>query len=239
MPLTSQIKFVIAPLLTIIFFQNGISQKLNEIYLIEHKSLQSDSLTNSSLDASNIVLPIVLKSFQAAIRSTENIISWTTLSEQNVKEFVIERTTNSNKEWKTIATISNDYNKKEGSSHTIYDLNPECLSYYRLRSIDFDGKEIVSKTISIQRKCINSPNINTYPNPTQASLNINFEAAQAGVVMMSFTDMLGRVILQKKSDATEGKNNISIDLSGLRSGLYIITFTDSKNNITSQRIEKN
>ena len=68
MPLTSQIKFVIAPLLTIIFFQNGISQKLNEIYLIEHKSLQSDSLTNSSLDASNIVLPIVLKSFQAAKR---------------------------------------------------------------------------------------------------------------------------------------------------------------------------
>lgn len=135
--------------------------------------------------------------------------------------------------------ISNDYNAQEGSSHTIYDLNPECISYYRLRSIDFDSKETVSKTISIERKCTNSANIYTYPNPTQASLNIDFEAAQAGVVMMSFTDMLGRVILQKKSDATEGKNNISIDLSGLRNGLYIITFTDNNNSITSQRIEKN
>lgn len=59
MPLTNQIKFVIAPLLTIIFFQNGISQKLNEIYLLENKLIQSDLLTNSTPDASNVVLHII------------------------------------------------------------------------------------------------------------------------------------------------------------------------------------
>ncbi len=198
MPLTNQIKFVIAPLLTIIFFQNGISQKLNETHLIEHKSLQ-DSLTNSSPDASNVVLPIVLKTFQVTAHNNENIISWTTTFEQNVKEFVVERSINPTKNWLSIATVSAESNISQGIARSVYDLNPECISYYRLRSIDFDGKETVSKTISIERKCTNSANIYTYPNPTQASLNIDFEAAQAGVVMMSFTDMLGRVILQKNS----------------------------------------
>ena len=236
---STQIKLFTSLFFSTLFLQIGVAQKLNEIYFIENKRVQSDSIISLPSSESSVVLPIILKTFQATSLNTENIITWTTSYEQNVKEFVLERSINSTIDWKTIATVSAENASSHGTTRTIYDLNPECVTYYRLRSIDLDGKEIVSKIISLERKCKKTTNINTFPNPTQASLNINFDASQAGVVIMSFTDMLGRVILQKKSDAIEGINNVSVDLSGLRKGLYIITFTDSNNNITSQRIEKN
>ena len=236
---STQLKFFAALLFTVLFLKNGVAQKLNEVYFIEAKSPYSDSPSGLPPDESNVVLPIVLKTFQVTSFGSENIVSWTTLSEENVKEFVVERSSKGSNDWAIIATVSANINTSDSTTRSVYDHNPECLGYYRLRSIDFDGKEMVSKTISLERKCKKTANINTFPNPTQASLNINFDAPQSGILTLSFTDMLGRVILEKKSDATEGINNISLDLSGLRNGLYIITFTDSNNIITSQRIEKN
>ena len=233
-----QIKFFAVLLLSNLYFENSFAQKLNEVYLIEAKTTSLDPFSTLPPDESSVVLPIILKTFEATSRNLQNIISWTTLSEQNVKEFVIERSMNPSNNWGIIATILADNNHSEGTSRTFTDTNPNCLSYYRLRSVDFDGKENISKIISVERNCLQSKNIKTYPNPTQASLNINFDAPQSGILTLSFTDMLGRVILQKHVDAIEGINNISVDLTGLKNGLYFVTFTDN-HSIATQLIEKN
>lgn len=238
MTISIQIKFIAVLLISTLNFENVAAQKLNEHYLSIMMIPPSDTSTVLAPEASNVILPIALKSFEASPLSRENIISWTSLSEQNIKEFVIERSVNPSNNWSIIATVRNYGDYPEGTSRTFTDINPNCISYYRLRSIDNDGKENISKTISVERNCLKSTFIKTYPNPTQASLNINFDAAQSGVITLSFIDMLGRVILQKQTNATEGVNDISMDLSGLKNGLYFVTFTDSFNKI-SQLIEKN
>ena len=238
MTISIQIKFIAVLIISTLFFENLAAQKLNEHYLSMMMMPPSDTSSVLASEGTNVVLPIALKSFEASPRNSENIINWTSLSEQNVKEFVIERSVNPSNNWSIIATLRANGDYPEGTIHTFTDVNPNCLSYYRLRTVDLDGQETTTKTISVQRNCLKSTFIKTYPNPTQASLNINFDAALSGVITLSFIDMLGRVILQKQMNAIEGVNDISIDLSGLKNGLYFATFTDSFNKI-SQLIEKN
>ena len=235
---STQIKIFTVLFLSTLILQKSVAQKLTDvtatIYMAPPLEVPSDPASNSP----DIVLPIVLKSWEATAYNLQNIITWTTLSEQNVKEFVIERSTNPSNNWGVIATIMAGDNHSEGVTRTFNDVNPNCLSYYRLRSVDFDGKENISKVISVERNCLKSKIKKAYPNPTQASLNINFDAPQSGILTLAFTDLLGRVILQKQVDAIEGENNISADLSDLKNGLYFVTFTDN-HNIATQLIEKN
>ena len=85
---STQLKFFAVLLLSTLYFENSFAQKLNEVYLIEAKTTYSDPFTSLPPDESSVVLPIILKTFEATSRNLQNIISWTTLSEQNVKEFV-------------------------------------------------------------------------------------------------------------------------------------------------------
>ena len=62
------------------------------------------------------------------------------------------------------------------------------------------------------------PLARVYPNPTDGTLNLEFEAD--GVHIVTITDMTGKTLLRK---AIAGQNTMQIDVSDYPSGAYLLT----------------
>ena len=59
-----------------------------------------------------------------------------------------------------------------------------------------------------------------YPNPTDGQFQISYQSIKTGDVVLSATDMLGQTVWQQTS--TAGSEAISVDLSSVAKGLYVL-----------------
>lgn len=93
-------------------------------------------------------LPIKLSKFNAIQQNEIIHINWTTESEQNNDEFILEKSTDGI-HFYPIANLSGAGTSTTAQNYSELDLEPSSLNYYRLIQIDFDGTKTYSKTISI------------------------------------------------------------------------------------------
>ena len=163
--------------------------------------------------ANNTVLPIELLSFTAKPQKNTNLLLWQTAQENNNKGFDIERLEGEGK-WIKIGFVAA---KGSNMSYQFTDYNPlstlptgRQVSYYRLRQIDLDGTETLSKTVSVQRSSKND--IILYPNPTNGLLYI--QPTQTPINQVKIFNSLGVMVFYQPSESLE------IDLSDLPSGIY-------------------
>lgn len=95
-------------------------------------------------------LPIELLYFSAEVeKGNQVVLEWKTGSEINNEFFYIERSLDG-VEFDDIEIINGAGNSQEELTYTTYDFDaPEGIVYYRIRQIDFDGKNEVFKTKSV------------------------------------------------------------------------------------------
>ncbi len=141
------------------------------VYTISHSGFTSFSPFGISNDA---VLLTELTNLTAKAKNGQNLITWQTATEKNADYFDIQRSTNPQAHWQTIGTV-----KAAGNSQTIRDYQfiddaPLSISYYRLRSVDFDGKENLSNTVSVISSA--SGKLKVYPTVVQDKLTISLDS---------------------------------------------------------------
>lgn len=76
-------------------------------------------------------------------------IQWQTSAEINVKEFVIEKSSDGN----IFNKLTSETSKGSSSSYSVFDLNPHSkntLLYYRVKVVDYDGTVNVSDPVSVR-----------------------------------------------------------------------------------------
>jgi hypothetical protein len=161
--------------------------------------------------AAGSVLPMELLSFTA--KNTEggqNILTWVTASEKNNKGFDIERSTDGN----TFHNIGQVKGNNKPSSYQFVDNQPFATTYYRLRQIDNDGTETLSKVVSVELKG-KGKGLAVYPNPVSSLLNIeNTEGSSFQIL-----NLLGQQVLTGKTPPSEAG---WLDVSALPQGTYIL-----------------
>jgi len=171
-------------------------------------------------------LPITLLSFNAQLNNNKVNLDWQTANEINNDFFTIERSKDGHEFSPIIQT------KGAGNSNTILnyaDIDAEPLqgvSYYRLKQTDFDGNYTYSEIIPIS---IAELSFTIHPNPSKDGyfyIN-NLESAKG----IKVVDALGRV-LKKFSDIK--KNNLEIDLSNYKKGMYYLVITASNSSVTEK-----
>ena len=173
------------------------------------------------------VLSAELTTFKATPLSKSNVLTWETASETNNKGFEVERQTQAGA-WETLGFV-NGIGK--ASTYTFEDKTPLSISYYRLRQVDFDGTETLSKIVSVSQST--KGRLSITPNPTSDKVNINFNQNdvlnQTATLILS--DMTGRQVLTQvaTSDA------VQLDLSNLAKGMYVLT-VQSNNGIYQEKI---
>jgi Secretion system C-terminal sorting domain len=173
------------------------------------------------------VLSTELLNIKAKAVNNANILTWETASETNNKGFEVERQ-NANGTWASLGFVQGI---GKAATYTFEDKGPLSISYYRLRQIDFDGKETLSKVVSVSQNT--KGRISISPNPTSDKVNINLNqndvSNQPTTVILS--DMTGRQVMTQ----TTTSGAFQLDLSNLAKGMYVITL-QSNNAIYQEKI---
>ncbi len=170
-----------------------------------------------------VALPVDLVDLGATYRQDYVYLNWETASEINTDFFVIERRFHTAAEFTQIERLPA---KGSGSKYSLndYDVDESGVYYYRLRILDVDGTEELSKVVSVDIESERAGDVTMYPNPAidQINLDINLESSQE--VNVDIFDSAGRLIQAKviSQRFPKGVYNAIIDISDLSAGVYNI-----------------
>ncbi len=177
-------------------------------------------------------IPVELVDFKAQKQNTAVKLAWSTATELNNAYYAIERSDNA-KTFEKIGEVSGYGNSQQARSYTFMDEKPmNVVNYYRLRQVDFDGKETVYKTVSVHFG--QSTTTKVYPTVAKDKINIEF-SGDNGATDLMVVNLLGQVVKAQKLQNTEGV--FPVNISDLPNGSYIVRLV-SKNGSVSQRFEK-
>ena len=195
------------------------------------------TLTTSGTGVAGTPIPIELKSFTGTVEGSVNALNWETLTEINVKSHIVERSVDG-KGWSEVGIVAGKRNSQASVKYTLEDRNPLVKAYYRLRTIDFDGKENLSSTISLTRKGKGFGIARVYPSPTTRDVVVLFNAISEEKVTVRVMDITGRVVIQQVTEAVKDINELPLTLTALQSGVYIVTVSNSTGISTPVRFVK-
>jgi hypothetical protein len=158
-----------------------------------------------------VPLSVDLLDFKATPSVSGNLLMWVTANEVNNKGFEIERLMATG-EWIVLGFIPA---KGKNATYDFTDKTPLNTSYYRLRQIDLDGKETLSKVVSVLNK--DNSKLKVYPNPVSNMLMV--ETDNTGEFFI--VNLLGQRIIS-------GKAAQRIDVSALPSGTYVLKIGEER-----------
>ncbi len=209
----------------------------------------SNSTGNNRLDNFQIIgsataLPVMLSSFNVHKVVKNNVINWSTASEQNNSGFNIERSTNGI-DFENIGfvkSLSPSGNSSNRLDYSFTDYNPIGLNqYYRLKQIDFDGTNKYSAIVLVTREAPSDLTITrVYPNPASNSIFFNASAPKKMDLQLLILDVNGRVVSRKNVFTDVGNNGFDMNIENLASGTYFIKAVSKENGIiTVEKFLKN
>jgi hypothetical protein len=201
-------------------------------------AVSSFSGGGATTSARNSPLPIELVSFTGEVSEKENILSWEVAQEINVSHYEVLRSLNGMDRWEAIGKTSAFGNSNEVLNYTIKDQQPKAKAYYRLLSVDFDGKTQLSDRILLERLDNKFKLHDIYPIPTKDVVNLQFETKSDSEVRFTLTDVSGKVLLQRSIEVSKGLQNETINLDDYPSGLYFLQIENDGDRIV-ERIVKN
>ncbi|MDX2045725.1 MAG: T9SS type A sorting domain-containing protein [Chitinophagaceae bacterium] len=169
-------------------------------------------------------LPLDLISFTANLNKSGVELKWTTLNERNVSHFVIEKSSDGKNFADAgmvfangLTYIPSDYFFKDniGTSNN-------AVIYYRLRSVDIDGKYSLSASRVIRTgKVSESISIITYPNPAVNDVKVTLPSAWQGKQVVIDVYNNNGVLVQQKRSSYSSQTEV-ISLAQLQRGIYTV-----------------
>lgn len=185
--------------------------------------------------SSNIVsaLPIDLVGVDAIyLGKDEAKITWTVNNEINVKEYILQYSKNGDDFIDVNAVAA-----RNSESETYSLLDQHCtrgVNYYRIQSIDFDGKFSFLPQVSV---FATSPAISILiSSPVFDALNINIQSESIDEGNLVVYDALGKLIISQNITLNIGENKLSIPF-GYPSGQYFITWKGMKYSKTHKMVK--
>lgn len=173
--------------------------------VLSSSTCQLFSSNNKSVTVTG-VLPVDLLNLQATPLSSTVKLTWQTAYETNNKGFQVERRQETGDKWDVLGFVAT---KGKAANYEFTDNAPLSNNYYRLRQIDHDGTENLSKVVTASLNKSNK--LKAFPNPVSNVLNI--ESNQTGDFYI--LNLLGQQVLS-------GKVRQQIDVSALPQGTYIL-----------------
>jgi len=174
--------------------------------------------TFGSLSGSLNPLPITLLSFEGQLTQVQTVdLNWKTVSEINNDYFTLERSSDGI-QFEVLQIVDAVGNTSGVTSYQYTDLQPfDGVSFYRLKQTDINGKSTYSKIITMVRSGLSMHALAVFPNPSNGLVTI--QTVQATDAYITIRDIQGKVVFE--SEVTQDR--MSIDLTGIENGLYIIT----------------
>jgi hypothetical protein len=170
-----------------------------------------------------IVLPVKLTDFSVSLDAKQMPeLRWTTASEQNASYFEIERSPDGS-EFTDIGQMAAHGTTSVAHNYSYSD--PDALqgiNYYRLRTVDLDGRYDYSKIISIDLGQ-HGRGLIVAPNPIAYSATLKFNVKTTGNYRMDLINMSGQVVRTQMIYVGSQEQDVPFSReAGLSSGIYIL-----------------
>jgi hypothetical protein len=177
-----------------------------------------------------LVLPVSLNNFSYTIKDKKVLLNWSTLSETNSKEFIIERSPNG-MNFEAIGSLPAAGMSSLEKHYIFTDYSPDYINYYRLRQEDIDGRSVNSKMIYVKVEVAS---------PLQLIQNLVTNDLRYQVISMvngsklEIYDMTGRNVY--KGEIKAGIQHL--DVSRWRAGKYLVRLFATNGQVYSHQFIK-
>lgn len=228
------------------FTQSGLTLFLDTIYYITIRARNGAGLYSiiSMSDGIKIatILPVELLSFSGKHQQEKIELKWTTTSEYNTKEFIIERSLNGF-DFEQIGSVVATGFSNQTLNYNFIDENilQNTTYYYRLKTIDFDSSFSHSPIIILSNRQINTNIIRYFPNPFTENLSIQLQIPDDKNISINLYNNLGKSLFNKKYFINNGISILHLnELNDLAKGVYLLQIIDDKNSalISTQKVIK-
>jgi hypothetical protein len=175
------------------------------------------------------LMPVTLMFFKIAGINEHSIsLEWATASEHNFDYFVVESSTD--------GVVFTETGRVQGNGTTgvrhdyTYDvINPVVgRSYFRLKSVDFDGYTEMFSVVSVVYE--SSKSVRLYPNPVvDSSLNVEFNFDPSEDVVVTITSLTGMEVAHHSLNGMENLLRLSLD-----PGTYLVKIASHEINTVTR-----
>jgi hypothetical protein len=195
--------------------------------LVSGSSLAATSLP-ANFTGTNISnpLPVRLVKFAGLAVSGDVQLGWVTVSEQNNKGFIVERSADA-ETFEEVGFVKGSGNSNRMVNYSLTDYNAFDMMnsrsiYYRLKQLDMDGNSSYSDVINVTDEQKDA-GMSLYPNPTADQFAVTAVAASDGVMKITILDIQGKVVANHSKEVSAGMNTITMDGSTLGgTGVYFV-----------------
>ncbi|MBK8951083.1 MAG: T9SS type A sorting domain-containing protein [Chitinophagaceae bacterium] len=195
----------------------------------------------SNVFPSQTTLPVKLSSFSVTKQGNNALLNWVTASEINVSRFEIERS------YDGINFTSVGARQANGNSTSDISYNytdPITISsgiiYYRLKTLDIDGKTNLSNVVALRINGGLISNFSVYPNPFTSDLKIELNTEKDAKATLRISNASGQIVVNRNTQLQKGNNVIvlSAELSSLNRGMYILDIITEQGKMTQKIIKR-
>ncbi len=181
------------------------------------------------------LLPLHFTSVQASLNNQVANISWQTTSEQNMKNYTVERSLDG-ATFTSVGTLA--AKNKNTNSYAFTDAScSEGVNYYRIKALDNTGKASYSSVVKVANLMSAAKSISIYPNPViNKTINVVLNNQAAGIYSVKVITAGGQILASKQINHLGGNSVNSIDLTAATAkGLCFVSIT-SKDGQTTKTV---
>ena len=169
-------------------------------------------------------LPVTFVSIKASQKNADIMVEWKVEAESNLDHYDVEKSFDGNNFSKAGAVSVGKTNA--GNYHWL-DQEPVSGShYYRIRSVDIDGKTSLTQIVKVMIDHTTGT-ISVYPNPiTNGVVNLQMGNQPKGVYGLRLLNPVGQVLLSKKMEHPGGNHTEKINWDyKMARGMYQLEVT--------------
>jgi hypothetical protein len=183
----------------------------------------TSDLVEATFVVNRTPLAVEMSTLSARKESNKAIaILWKTAKEEGNNGFQIERSSDG-ENFSAIGKIKGEINSTVEKTYNFSDAAPlQGVNYYRIKSKALDGKEAISKVVSVNFSDKVKTALQVYPNPVHSALQVEVMSDEESTKTVQVFDLAGRVILTKNTAFTKGLNNILLDVNTVLAGTYLV-----------------
>ena len=199
----------------------------------------NDGWAMAFVSQASLALPVTLSEFTAKWQASDAVLHWQTSLESNTATFELLRSydgvTFNSIHTEAAAGQSSSARNYQYTDPNIGNFLPAGVTsvYYRLKTIDIDGKFTFSGIVFLRTDRANTSSYAIYPNPARDIITISSSgSATNGRGMITLFDMGGRLLVQQKIIA----NHQQVSVAALPGGTYFLQLSSSGNILYTQKI---
>lgn len=203
---------------------------MSKKHLIYLKALTLAAFFNTTIAKATCVYNQLIKAEEFPIGV---MLSWSTVAESNNSMFILEKSDNGI-DFTTAGTIKGAGSTKSVKKYHFLDAQATTQKiHYRLKQVDFDGTFSYSEVLGFDKKYqTNVMLVQMSSEMVTKSFDFTIDALKEGGVVLQIIDGTNTMVWQGTKMVSQGLNNLSVDMSGLRDGVYKVVMVMEKDQKT-------